>query len=121
MPYAVTVPAGSGHVLVTVEGPYSRELSIEIALASKEVAAAHGLHRFLWDVRRSRNVETVVANYEFVHRDMPPLDLDRAAHVAILVAPDDHSHDFVETVSINAGYSVRIFRDEQEALCWLRT
>jgi DNA-binding response OmpR family regulator len=39
--------------------------------------------------------------------------------VAMLVAEDDHSHDFVETVMSNRGYKTRLFRDLEEALKYL--
>jgi hypothetical protein len=50
---------------------------------------------------------------------MGELNLDRAARVAILVRPDDISHNFVETVSRNAGYNVRVFRERKAAIDWL--
>jgi hypothetical protein len=38
--------------------------------------------------------------------------------LAGLVAPGDHSHDFVETASPSAGYGARPFRDEAAAFAW---
>lgn len=119
MPYELTIPPDATYVLVTVDEPFTRRLAIDLAVGSSRLAAFEGLRGFLYDLRRSRNVESVLTNYEFVHRDMPPLDLDRCARVALLVSPDDHSHDFVETVSVNVGYSVRLFRDEAIAIHWL--
>ena len=119
MPHAVTIPRGAPYVLVTIDGPMTRELSIEAAVAAKRLAATLGLRRYFYDLRLSRNIESVAANYEHVHHDIPPLDLDRSARVAMLVSPEDHSHDFVETVGVNEGYSMRIFRDEKAALRWL--
>ena len=50
---------------------------------------------------------------------MGDLNFARSAHVAILVSPDDRSHDFIETVNRNAGYNVRVFRDADAAISWL--
>ena len=121
MPFSMTIPAGAAYVLVTVDEPYRRELAIEVTIRSRDFASEHGLHRLLSDVRHSRNPETILTNYEFVNRQMPPMELDRSARVAILAAPDDHSHDFVETAGVNAGYAIRIFRDAGEAVRWLES
>ena len=50
---------------------------------------------------------------------MKRLDLQRDVRSAILVDSGDHSHDFVETVTQNAGYVVRVFDDEAAAIAWL--
>jgi hypothetical protein len=119
MSYELTIPPGAPYVLITVDEPFTRQLAIDLAVGSSRLAAFEGLRRFLYDLRCSRNIESILTNYEFVHRDMPPLDLDRWARVALLVSPDDHSHDFVETVSVNVGHAVRLFRDEAAAIHWL--
>jgi hypothetical protein len=36
--------------------------------------------------------------------------------VAVLVRPEDHSHDFAETVTKNAGQDITIFRDREAAI-----
>jgi hypothetical protein len=41
--------------------------------------------------------------------------------VAILVRPDDRSHDFAETAMKNAGLSVALFRDRERAIAYLRS
>jgi len=50
---------------------------------------------------------------------LPKQDLSTSARVALLVAPEDHSHDFVELVVRNAGYNVRLFRNEGQAKSWI--
>jgi hypothetical protein len=119
MSFTVTVPEGAPYVLATVDEPYTRDLSFEVALRAKKLGELLGLRRVFFDLRRSPNVESVLSNYEFVHRDMPPAGFDRSARIAILVAQGDHSHDFVETAMVNAGYVVRIFRDEAQVVPWL--
>ncbi len=42
--------------------------------------------------------------------------IDKYAHVAVLVSPDDHSHDFVEVVARNSGLNVTLFRDLAAAI-----
>jgi hypothetical protein len=41
--------------------------------------------------------------------------IDKYARIATLVNPDDHSHDFIETVARNAGLNVKIFTDPDQA------
>jgi hypothetical protein len=46
--------------------------------------------------------------------------LDRRSRIAIIVAEQDLSHDFIEIVFCNAGYVCEKFPDEDSALEWLR-
>jgi hypothetical protein len=48
-------------------------------------------------------------------------EIDKTALVAVLVRPDDHSHDFVETVARNSGLRVTLFRDRERAEDHLRS
>jgi hypothetical protein len=72
------------------------------------------------DATEARNVETAVANYQFAYQDMaqtPGLDPDAIA--AFVVSPEDHSHDFIETVLRNSGQSATLFRDRKQAIRFL--
>lgn len=65
----------------------------------------------------SRNVDTISRIYEFAYEDMKtPEGIDKNARVALLVSPEDHSHDFVETVARNTGMDVTLFRDREAAI-----
>ncbi|MHB9027638.1 MAG: hypothetical protein ACYC9O_02595 [Candidatus Latescibacterota bacterium] len=68
------------------------------------------------DVTESRNIESSTKGYQFAHSDMMTDKIDRFARVAMLVSPGDHSHDFIETVSRNAGLNVTLFRDREQAV-----
>jgi hypothetical protein len=79
-----------------------------------------GIRRYLVDLRKSRNVESLLDGYQFAYQDMPQQpEIDRSARVAILVSPGDHSHDFIETVSRNSGLDVTLFRDYEQAIAHL--
>ena len=41
--------------------------------------------------------------------------INKYARVATLVSPDDHSHDFMETVARNAHLDVKTFTDPDQA------
>jgi hypothetical protein len=37
-----------------------------------------------------------------------------------VIAEGDHSHDFIETVAINAGLNVKLFTDWDQAIAFLQ-
>jgi hypothetical protein len=72
-------------------------------------------------VTEVRNAESVLEKYKFAYQNMQQeTGINRHARVAMLVSPEDHSHDFVETVSRNSGLDVTLFRDREEAIKHLR-
>ena len=112
--------AGSGvYLICRVTEPITMDVARAFTAALDAASRAHGIKRFLVDVRAAPNVASVLQNYRFANVDMSEMALQRDVRSATLVAPDDHSHDFVETVSQNAGYGVRLFRDEAAAVAWL--
>lgn len=119
MPYTVSIPDSKTYILVEVRVEMSRKIAGEISKEVIPLSKEHDISSLLFDVRTAPNVETVLSNYEWAYSDMPASGADRRVRRALLVAPDDHSHDFVETVARNAGYNMRIFRDEDEAIAWL--
>ena len=81
-----------------------------------------GISRYLVDATEAVNVDSTLENYSFAYTDMQtPTGINKTAVVALLVSPDDHSHDFIETVSRNAGLNVTIFRDRELAIHHLLT
>jgi hypothetical protein len=119
MSFSLSIPDGANFVLVCITGRVTREVALESGVAATALGNAKGLCRFLYDLRSAPNTETAASNYYFVYQDMPERGLTRNVRVALLAAPDDHSHDFVETLMLNAGYVVSLFREEQAALEWL--
>lgn len=45
--------------------------------------------------------------------------IDESARVALLVSLDDRSHNFVEIVTQNADFHVKLFTDREEAVTYL--
>lgn len=101
--------------------PLSRELAQQITKDTLKVfdAADPRPKGFLFDFRKAPNLESASQVYAFAYHDAQTLKVDRVARAAILVAPDDKSHDFSETVLRNAGYPASIFTDEDAAIRWL--
>jgi hypothetical protein len=119
MNYTVT-PSGNGEYLVCrVSGKITAELARAFTMELDRQSHALNIKCFLTDVRNASNALSILENYDFAYQEMTDMNLQRDVRAAILVAPANHTHDFVETVERNAGYNVRLFRDEAKAIAWL--
>ena len=120
MKFDIALSAEGGIVRIKVNDSITAEL--EQTFSEKAIAMAQhkGASRYFADVRGVGNVANAVEQYRLAHNEMARLGLDRTSRIAVLVSQDDHSHDFIETAFSNAGYSFRLFTDEQDALRWLR-
>jgi hypothetical protein len=118
MSFETSISPG-GYVICRVTEPITAELARKFGKATDELSRAEGIRNRLFDVRLAPNVETVAGNYDFAYKDMAELEIPRNARAAILTTPGDDSHDFVETAVRNAGYNVRSFTSEPDAVAWL--
>ena len=101
-----------------------RKINRETAMRNNREAHALGqklgITSYLVDVTEARNTDSVMDSYNFAYSDMPNAeDIDKTARVALLVNPDDTSHDFIETVARNAGLSVTKFTDRELAISFI--
>lgn len=119
MGFQLEIDKSRKFVRVIVEGDVTTEFAREFTIAGTELGKKEGIERYLVDGRKSRNVLSTTDNYYYAYREMSTMPLNRTARTAILADKNDSSHDFVETVSQNAGYNVRVFKDEQRAIAWL--
>jgi hypothetical protein len=77
--------------------------------------------RILVDMREGSIRVTTTDRFEFAQSHNKYFA--SRTRVAKLIKPDDlhrESHRFAETVSLNRGFMLRVFEDEQEAERWLR-
>ncbi len=119
MGYTIEVSESRKFLRVRPDRPITAELARQWAPELQELGRRHGIQRYLFDARSLPNVSSVTQNYTFAYKDADTLKLQRDVRSAILVSPDDASHNFVEIPMDNAGYSVRIFTDECAAVKWL--
>ena len=121
MPYTI-VPAESGdYVITTVTEDMTRDLARKLAVESNAVGAPLGIRCYLFDFTKSRNVESAIGNYRSTTVDIRSQpEVDRRACVAVLVDPDDHSHEFTEALAKTAGLDMTLFRDREEAISHLK-
>ena len=120
MSYQIIASEDGTYIVLTVKGDIARATAMQHNVEAHALGKRLGIRNYLMDLTEARNTESVTDGYEFVHRDMRAApDIDLTARVAMLVAPGDHSHDFIETVSKNAGLDVTIFHDAPSALAHL--
>ncbi len=114
---ANTVSPDGKYIIQKIIGEIDARIANALNQDLVEMDRRHNINRYLTDLTECRNVDSLVDNYNYAYRDLPsdPL-IDRSARVALLVAPADHSHDFIETACRNAGFDVTLFRDRDEAI-----
>lgn len=119
MLYELEVRAREGYVRVTVNSDITRPIAADMAQNVTRELHRRNLFAALIDLRSSKNIDQVSNKFQFAHEDAPALELDKNHRIALLTAPEDDSHDFVELVMRNVGYNLHLFKDEEEALNWL--
>lgn len=119
MSYEIRMSENGRYIICRVTQSITVELAREFTIALDQLSRSQRIKRFLVDVRGAPNVASVFQNFDFANKDMADLGLQRDVRSAILVGVNDHSHDFVETVTQNAGYGVLVFDDEAAAIAWL--
>lgn len=120
MTYTVSLSENEKYIVIKVNGLVNRTNAMKYTIESHKLGAEKGIHLFLVDLVNARNEESVAENYDFAYTDLREQPtINRKAKVAMLVEKNDHSHDFMETLSINSGHNVRLFRDEKSALNFL--
>lgn len=120
MTYEYVMSKDGSYVILKIVGTINRQTAMAANLKAHAFGKSVNLNKYLMDLRASRNSETTFGNYSFAYQDMKSMPgIDRTARVALLVAPEDHSHDFIETVSRNAGLNVSLFREISAAEAYL--
>lgn len=119
MSYTIELPENKKYIICRINVPLTAEVVNDYTQKLDRMSRDMGIKRFLFDVRNSRNVLSAVDNYDYAHKDMKEMELQKDVRAAILTAPDDHSHDFFELNAQNEGYNLHIFRDADEAIAWL--
>ena len=114
--------ADSSYIILEVRGEITGETIMPENIKAHKLGTEMGIKKFLVDVTGARNTETVLNNYKFAYEDIRHTpEMDVTAIVAMLVAPDDHSHDFFETAAKNSGLNITLFRDKQKAIEFLKS
>lgn len=120
MDYSIAPSDDGKYILIVVRGEIDGQLAAKITQEAHALGRELGINRFLQDLTACRNQQTETQNYTFARKDLLRQEgLDYTARLAMLVSPDDPSHDFVATVAHNSGLDVRLFHDRDAAIKYL--
>jgi len=120
MDYSIS-PDGTGkYIVVKIKGALRHQESIQLLTEAFDLGAELGIAQYLLDVTESPHAWPLGADYTFVNETVRnENNFNPNAKTAVLVSPEDTSHDFIIMVSSNAGLNIRLFRDREEALAFL--
>jgi hypothetical protein len=117
MSHKIIVSEDNQYIITKHSGDITSEIIMRATIEAHALGEKLGIKKHLMDVSEATNVEPIAKTYNFAYEDiknMPGINLD--VRVAVLVRPEDHSHDFAETVTKNAGQDITIFRDREAAI-----
>jgi heme oxygenase len=121
MPHRIYLSDDSTYVILEQSGKVARKLQLKYNIEAHKIGKEHHIKKYLMDVIHARNTESNIENYQFTYEDLRRAnEIDKTAIVALVVDPEDHSHDFIETLSINSGLNVTLFRDKAKAIEFLK-
>lgn len=117
MEYTLRISEDGLYVIITTTGSLTNESSLEQTTVVKEFARKYKLNKLFYDMVDCRYTGSIIGHYTYANDLMTASEhISRADRVVILVDQDDHSHDFLETVSKNNGFDVTIFRNREDAI-----
>ncbi|MBN2738399.1 MAG: hypothetical protein JXR70_15560 [Spirochaetales bacterium] len=120
MNYTISISDDKKYIILKNTGKITSENVKQRIIEAHQVGEKYNLHCYLMDLVEANNTDTIVNNYDFAYKDMKEnKGINMFACVAFLVAENDHSHDFIETVLINAGYDIKLFRSKEKAIQYL--
>jgi hypothetical protein len=119
MKYKISLSEDGTYVRIRFFEAITGEMEKKVAENAIKDAKQREINKFLVDVRGPPNIASSLEQYFFGYKDMNQFGLDRGSRIAVLADANDKSHDFIETVFVNAGYVCRIFPDEDAAFKWL--
>lgn len=120
MRYTINPSSNGKYIVLTVIGEINRNTAMQQNKEAHALGQKTGINRYLVDVTGARNTDNIKDSYDFAYTDMRSAnEIDKKARVALLVSPDDDSHDFIVTVARNAGLNVTKFTDKKLAESFL--
>ncbi|MEJ2395204.1 MAG: hypothetical protein P8Z77_10575 [Candidatus Thiodiazotropha sp.] len=120
MTFTVELSEDKRYIKVVVNGAIDRKTGAEMVSHMHTLGREIGIDKFLLDLTESLNKDSVFDQYQFAYVDAPAADgFNRFAKVAVLIDPNDHSHDFIETTMRNNGFNIRLFHTQELAMAFL--
>jgi len=117
----ISIEKGVSFVHSRVRAPLTEELLSELMSRIADKAEEWGFSRHLVDLREGEKQLAVIDDYDLAYRKAREYGLKPGSIHAIIVRHEDiDEFRFVETVFLNAGYTLKIFTEEDTALDWIR-
>ena len=114
--------ADSGEViLIEVYADITSKLQRKFAREAIGKAVEMKINNFLVDASKVKSLASDTDKYLLAYKDMERFGHTKDSKVAVLVDRGDRSHDFIETVFMNAGFTCLLFHDKNKAMDWLTT
>ena len=120
MDYDFQISQDGSYIIVRFLADITTRIGEDANKNAAEFGAEHRISLFLHDLRGVRCIEKPTNLYLSAYKTVPGLGIDRGSKIAMLTSPDDHSHDFVETLWQNNNFIIKIFSDEDSAIKWLQ-
>ena len=106
-------------VRICWHGPFSGPRDAPVMMAqARPVIEEHSCTRILYDFRDTEIEDSTLGTY-MTGDKAAELGFDWKFKAAVIFSEDEEKHAFVETVMVNRGYRIRVFRDESEGISWL--
>jgi hypothetical protein len=102
--------------LVDITNELVDRAHVEMSRLSEET----GVLKHLVDSTRVRAAQSVTDMCMLIHNELSVSPLFKTFKIAIVTHPDDSSHNFIETLLVNSGATGKIFKNEDQALAWLK-
>ena len=119
MGFKITISENGEYIIGKISDPLNIETAQQLTEEYVKIIKSTGIKKILNDVRSTPDAMGVFNNYEFAYTITKALNLPKDIRAAIVTDPNDITHDFQETVAINAGYSVKVFKEIGAAVTWL--
>lgn len=108
------------YIKITTIGEINSEIALKNNIEAHRLGKELGIHRYFVDARQARNTDSILTQYEFANKYMPMNEnIEKNARVSVLISKGDTSHYFIETVTQNAGFNLKLFEDQEKALQFL--
>ena len=120
MECSISISEDRNYIVLKVTGSFTAQSFMKFIVEAHTLGREMDIHCYLVDVTEARNIDSAYGNYKFAYQEMKSTPgIDRLAKVAGLISPDDHSHDFAQVASTNAGMFLKLFTDITEARNYL--
>lgn len=120
MSYSILLSTDEKSIILEINEDITAQNIMKMIIEAHELGEKNKISRYLVDATRAKNISTATENYYFAYENVkttPGINLN--ARVAMLVSPNDHSHDFIEIVTRNSGFVTKLFRDRDTAIKFL--